>query len=297
MDKDMKNNVEKFLEGSVSYLARISLESLTEVESKAVMNLFESDEMIKTSQGYIWGFNTGITHFSQEQNAIFADIDVEDYAHLPVVIQELLAKADVKSEIRVPGRAGDFSMRSWYKFAGGRLLDSESQNFYDNGILDSNEETFIESCAKKFGVNLDKISYDDPEVFAAFQDQDIMKWSFVYSCENGGDDPMTVLKPKSMDDLMVYYAAALRTGSEDNMDIIREYVARRDGLKPVPENLSDGLKKSFGIVFFTEQEELAKSSEWNLPHLMPILAAKLSSESTYKFVYLCVKYGVHKDLK
>lgn len=293
----MNKSVEKFLKGSVSYLAKISLDGLTEGESKSLMDLFNSNETIETPKGYVWGFNTGITHLNQEQNAIFADIDVEDYAHLPVVLQELLAKADIKSEICIPGRAGDFSMRSWYEFADGKLLDSESQNFYDNGILDSDEDTFIDACSKKFGVDLDKISYDDPEVFAAFQNQDIMKWSFVYACDDPENDPMAILKPRSMDDLMVYFASALRSGCEDNMDIIKEYVARRDGLKPVHQDLPDGLKKSFGIVFFTEQEKLVESPEWILPHTMPILAAKLSSESTYKFVYLCVKYGIHKDLE
>ncbi|MCQ2285134.1 MAG: hypothetical protein MJZ57_09570, partial [Bacteroidales bacterium] len=266
-------------------------------ESKSLMDLFNSNETIETSKGYVFGFNTGIAHFNQEQNAICADIHVADYGHLPIVLQELLAKADVKSEIRVPGRAGDFSMRSWYKFAGGRLLDSESQNFYDNGILDSNEETFIESCAKKFGVDLDKITYDDPEVFAAFQDQDIMKWSFVYSCRDGEKDPMAVLKPKSMNDLMVYFAAVMRADDNDGMDAVKEYVDRRDGLKPVPENLPEDLKKTYGMVFFLEQEKFLKQDEWSVPQPMPIMAAKLSSQSTYQFVYLCVKYGVHKDLK
>lgn len=297
MNKEMNKSVEKFLESSISYLAKISLDCLTEGESKSLMDLFNSDETIETSKGYVWGFNTGITHLNQEQNAIFADIDVEDYAHLPVVLQELLAKADIKSEIHIPGRAGDVSMRSWYEFAEGELKDSEVRHFYDNGIREGGKDSFIDTCAEKFGVDLDKISYDDPEVFAAFQNQDIMKWSFVYACDDPENDPMAILKPRSMDDLMVYFASVLTMGREDNMDIIKEYVARRDGFKPVPENLSNGLKKSFGMVFFYEQEKLVESPEWILPRTMPILAAKLKSEDTYKFVYLCVKYGVHKDLK
>lgn len=297
MNKEMNKSVEKFLEGSVSYLAKISLDGLTEGESKSLMDLFNSNETIETPKGYVWGFNTGITHLNQGKNALFADIDVEDYAHLPVVLQELLAKADIKSEICIPGRAGDFSMRSWYKFAGGRLLDSESQNFYDNGILDSNEETFIDACSKKFGVDLDKISYDDPEVFAAFQNQDIMKWSFVYSRKNGESDPMSVLKPSSMNDLMVYHAAVMRADENDGMEAVKEYVARRDGLKPVPENIPEDLKKTYGMVFFMEQEKFLKPEEWSVPRPVPTIGALLSSQSTYQFVYLCVKYGVHKDLK
>lgn len=293
----MNMDEEEFLEKSISYLAAISLDSLTEGESKSLKDLFKSNESIETSKGCIYGFNTGITHFNRELNTIFADIYVVDYGHLPIVLQELLAKADIKSEIRVPGRAGDFSMRSWYKFADGRLLDSESQNFYDNGILDSNEETFIESCAKKFGVDLEQLSYDDPEVFAAFQNQDIMKWSFVYFSRDDEKDPMAVLKPKSMNDLMVYYAAVIRADANDGMDAVKEYVARRDGLKPVPENLPENLKDTYGMVFFMEQKKFLKQEEWSVPLPMPIMAAKLSSQSTYQFVYLCVKYGVHKELK
>lgn len=297
MNKEMNKSVEKFLEGSISYLAKISLDCLTEGESKSLMELFESNEMIETSMGSIDGFNTGVTHFNQDQNAIFTNVYVEDYAHLPIVLQELLAKADIKSEIRIPGRAFHFSMRSWYKFADGKLVDSEFHNFYDNGVQESNGETFIESCAKKFGVDLEQISYDDPEIFTAFQNQDITKWSFVYSRKNGESDPMSVLKPSSMNDLMVYHAAVMRADENDGMDAIKEYVARRDGLKPVPENIPDDLKKTYGMVFFMEQEKFLKPEEWSVPRPVPTIGALLSSQSTYQFVYLCVKYGVHKDLE
>lgn len=296
MKNEMNKSVDKFLEGSVSYLARISVDSLTDGEFKSLMELFKSGEMIETSKGYVWGFDSGITNFSKKKNAFFVDIDVEDYAHLPVVLQELLAKANVRSKIRIPGYACDFSMKSWHEFADGKLVCCESRNFYDNGIREGGKPAFIATCAEKFGVDLDSITYDDPEVFAAFQNQDIMKWSFVYSCDDPENDAMAILKPRSMDDLMVYFAFALNEDNRKNLDIIKEYVARRDGLKPVPQNLPDGLKKSFGIAFFYEQEKLLESSEWRLPQLMPILAAKLKSEDTYKFAYLCVKHGAHKEL-
>lgn len=293
MDKEMNKSEEK----SISYLAKISLDCLTDVESKAVMDLFERVERIETSKGYIWGFNTGITNFNSSQNAIFADVAVKDYGCLAEVFQEFIAKTNVLSQIHILGRAGDFSMRAFLAFADGKLVDCEYRNFYDNGVLDSNEDTFIESSAKKLGIDLDKITYDDPEVFAAFQNQDIMKWSFVYSCEDSKNDQMAILKPKSMNDLMVYYAAVMRADENDGMEAVKEYVDYRDGLKPIPENLQEGLKNTYGMVFFSEQKELLKPEEWSVPQPMPTLAAKLNSEFTYKFVYLCVKYGVHKDLK
>lgn len=289
--------VEEFLKDSVSFLAYIPMGGLTETEARALLDLLNENEMIETSKGYVWGFNTGITHFSQETNSIRADIDVKDHAHVVNVLQELLEKANIQSKILIPGRAGDFSMDSRHEFENGKLVSSEANNYYDNGILDSGDDTFVESKAKELEVDLDKIPMDDPEVFAAFLNRDITKWCYAFRQEDENDKYLEILKPRSMEDIMVYYSILMSTGFQDGRELIKEYVARRDGQKPVPQDIPEELKRTFGLVCYYEQQEFSTDPELNVPHPMPIMCAKLSCEATYRFVYLCQKYGVHNNLK
>lgn len=296
MEKKMNKNVDEFMKESVNFLAYISMAALTESESKAMLDLFKNNEEIETEKGIVFGFNTGVTRFDQDTDSIRADIWVKDYSHVADVLKELLQKANVQSKIKIPGRAFDFSMECWCDFADGEFVASSSHNYYDNGILYSGEETFIETTAKKCGVDLETLTYEDADVFDAFLNQDITKWSYAFRPMDG-ENPVEILKPKSLMDLMVYYSALMSTGFDDGVKMLEEYVARRDGRKPVPANLPDELKKTFGLVFFYEQVPFLSDPDLSVPHPMLMVAAELSVKCTYQFVYLCQKFGVHKDLK
>ncbi len=112
--------------------------------------------------------------------------------------------------------------------------------------------TVIDHAVKLTGVNLEKINYSDPKVFALISSGDT---DGVFQVESSGMKDLCIrLKPTSVGDLAAI-SALYRPGPLGS-GMVDDFIDRKHGKKPISyevENLASILKDTYGVILYQEQ--------------------------------------------
>lgn len=295
------------------YTCTLVVEKMSDADVKAFLAVIEKEDGILTKFGRVECVFGGTEAITTECGDIVFGLQLDSDSDVQPALEDFFKSLGIKSEFWVNARAMDFSFNGAYHFENGAISSSRNRACHDNrDAIDA-----IKVSLAKSGRDVPEIFRHDGvlefnegfreegSVFETLHDSEVTRKMFWPGFETGRK-VLEAVSPKSIDDLRAYVAFMTfnRDPEETVLANARLYADRRDGKAETPAGLPESLRKTYGLWLYETQEEDAKkaglkpavsSTEPGKPCL--VMVSKLHAATMYEFMYLCAKFGVHRNLE